>query len=252
MKITRTMRSVACILVIAMFITLPVAALSSATTTKTANGYSYTFESRISHWESDPPKIRGSVYISVGNYKEVPGTYIGGLVRIYSSSGVLVMSGDWSYADAFPGDVAGCEWNDYYDPANTPQYSYYYSKGRVKLYNGNGYNYYDCNATPDIASNANNMMTIQKNENGEIYGSEYFLNQIGVEPDLILTCGENGVEGFVRAEDLNYDPVETLQDVITYQETRAIKRSIPLYAAVGETVIGSFTVDNSNVCANSF
>ena len=73
MKITRTMRSVACILVIAMFITLPVAALSSATTTKTANGYSYTFESRISHWESDPPKIRGSVYISVGNYKEVPG-----------------------------------------------------------------------------------------------------------------------------------------------------------------------------------
>lgn len=34
MKITRTMRSVACILVIAMFITLPVAALSSATTTK--------------------------------------------------------------------------------------------------------------------------------------------------------------------------------------------------------------------------
>lgn len=96
------------------------------------------------------------------------------------------------------------------------------------------------------------MMTIQKNENGEIYGSEYFLNQIGVEPDLILTCGENGVEGFVRAEDLNYDPVETLQDVITYQETRAIKRSIPLYAADGETVIGSFTVDNSNVCANSF
>ena len=56
----------------------------------------------------------------------------------------------------------------------------------------------------------------------------------------------------VRAEDLNYDPVETLQDVITYQETRAIKRSIPLYAADGETVIGSFTVDNSNVCANSF
>ncbi len=190
---------------------------------KNSKWYSYTFESRISHWESDPPKIRGSVYISVGNYKEVPGTYIGGLVRIYSSSGVLVMSGDWSYADAFPGDVAGCEWNDYYDPANTPQYSYYYSKGRVKLYNGNGYNYYDCNATPDIASNANNMMTIQKNENGEIYGSEYFLNQIGVEPDLILTCGENGVEGFVRAEDLNYDPVETLQDVITYQETRAIK-----------------------------
>lgn len=39
---------------------------------------------------------------------------------------------------------------------------------------------------------------------------------------------------------------------ITYQETRAIKRSIPLYAADGETVIGSFTVDNSNVCANSF
>ena len=30
---------------------------------------------------------------------------ISGLVRIYSSSGVLVMSGDWSYADAFPGDV---------------------------------------------------------------------------------------------------------------------------------------------------
>lgn len=35
MKITRTMRSVACILVIAMFITLPVAALSSAATVKT-------------------------------------------------------------------------------------------------------------------------------------------------------------------------------------------------------------------------
>lgn len=109
---------------------------------------------------------------------------------------------------------------------------------------------------PDIRENTNIEeapdLILVCNENGEIYGSEYFLNQIGVEPDLILTCGENGVEGFVRAEDLNYDPVETLQDVITYQETRAIKRSIPLYAADGETVIGSFTVDNSNVCANSF
>jgi hypothetical protein len=89
----------------------------------------------------------------------VPGTYIGGLVRIYSSSGVLVMSGDWSYADAFPGDVAGCEWNDYYDPANTPQYSYYYSKGRVKLYNGNGYNYYDCNASPNAYFTEKRMFT---------------------------------------------------------------------------------------------
>lgn len=98
-----------------------------------------------------------------------------------------------------------------------------------------------------------NNENYENNEKCGVYSGHCdVLNQIGVEPDLILTCGENGVEGFVRAEDLNYDPVETLQDVITYQETRAIKRSIPLYAADGETVIGSFTVDNSNVCANSF
>lgn len=91
------------------------------------------------------------------------------------------------------------------------------------------------------------------NEQGQTYGPDIRENtNIEEAPDLILVCNEFGEEGFVRAEDLNYDPVETLQDVITYQETRAIKRSIPLYAADGETVIGSFTVDNSNVCANSF
>lgn len=89
------------------------------------------------------------------------------------------------------------------------------------------------------------------NEMGQTYGPDIKENtDAEAGPELILACGENGVEGYVRAEDLNYDPVETQEEVLEYQATREDQRRIPLYMEDGKTVIGSFVVDNRNISIN--
>lgn len=86
--------------------------------------------------------------------------------------------------------------------------------------------------------------TIRTNQNGEIYGSELFLSEIGVEPDLILAIGINNVCGYVRASDL--EPViNSPEEALEYQQTLEPSKTIPLYEEDGTTIIGSFVIDNS-------
>lgn len=83
---------------------------------------------------------------------------------------------------------------------------------------------------------------IQRNAKGEVYGSEIFLNQMGIEPELILAEGNDGIIGYVRAEDLETDNVQTLDEAIAYMDNRTLSYKIPLYAPDGKTVIGAFTI----------
>lgn len=85
-------------------------------------------------------------------------------------------------------------------------------------------------------------MTIQRNENGEIYGSEIFLDEIGVQPDLILAEGTNGEIGYVRAEDLNDSDVLTPAQAMSKMVNKEAD-IIPLYNSDGTTVIGSFMLE---------
>ena len=183
--------------------------------------------------------------ISFGTQVEVasstPAGYIGMKARLYNAAGTLVRSCDWHYTQSPTPVIAGLLTG--YDCTS----GYYYSKGQVKFYNGNGYNTYTCYATPYLSPlNSKNSSAVSINDNGEIYGSEYWLNQIGIEPDLIEAMGENGVEGYIRKEDLEYDAIKTLEQVLQVTELAKQNRIIPLFAKDGMTVIGAFVVTNED------
>lgn len=124
---------------------------------------------------------------------------------------------------------------------------YYYSRGQARFYTGDGYTTYTCAATPNYApkkiASDYSSMNIQRNENGEIYGSEIFLSEIGVQPDLILAEGSNGEIGYVRAEDINDSSVTTPEEAMLKMKN-ATTSVIPLYSSDGITVIGSFILEH--------
>lgn len=73
----------------------------------------------------------------------------------------------------------------------------------------------------------------------------------GESPDLIAAVGENGIEGYIKSEDLldEGDFVQTPEEAIEYSKKAAalkedeVYREIPLYKSDGETIIGKFRVD---------
>lgn len=71
------------------------------------------------------------------------------------------------------------------------------------------------------------------NQYGESYGPCVLADIVGEEPDLILAVGEDGVEGFVRAEELCAD-YDVLPDEVVL---------IPLYDVNG-VKIGSFALNS--------
>lgn len=211
---------------------------SSDERTITLKGYTYRFWSIINNPSTG--EIFAQTTLDVVD-KEAPTGYIGARARLYSSGGTLVNYTSWKYNT----EKQGC----LLVHSNFKHSSgYYYSKGQVKLYNGNGYTTYSCYATPNYSPTSANVSTIstnidiQRNAKGEVYGSEIFLNQMGIEPDLILAEGNDGIIGYVRAEDLETDNVQTLDEAIDYMDNSTFSYRIPLYASDGKTVIGAFTI----------
>ncbi len=202
-------------------------------TYKTVNGYKYKFWSVVAN--TVPGKMFAQTTLTVENADEVPTGYMGAQARLYNSSGVLKNSTDWIYNESSSGALLAL--------SNFSHSSgYFYSKGQVKLYNGNGYSTYSCASTPNYAPTFHSVQTVvQVNEKGEVYGSEYFLNQIRVQPDLVLAEGNDGTVGYVKAKDIETADIETPEEAIAYEANRTAY-TVPLYASDGETVIGSFTV----------
>ena len=208
--------------------------------TKTVKGYTYTYWSIISN--NTPERMFAQTSVTAKE-DTVPVGYFGCQARQYSSSGVLKASSDWDYnkwEDA-PGSAA-------YVLIDDITSGYYYSKGQARFYTGDGYDTYTCAATPNYATtksiSSNMEVTVQRNENGEIYGSELFLDEIGVQPDLILAEGTNGKVGYVRADDIN-DAEITTPEQAAEKKLSSKSREIPLYDSDGTTIIGSFSLHPS-------
>lgn len=208
----------------------------SASQTKTVFGQSYTYDSFIEPVSSGICSYGGSV----SSTEEMLEGYVGVKTRLYSSSGSLVVSSDWLY---LPTDWAA-NYNCHFGSQTTGQSGTHYSKSQVQLYNGDGYTTYTCNATPNIQV-TRSAPYISTNQKGETFGSELFLDEFGITPDLIAAIGQDGIEGYVKATDLNVSAVSSLTESITYNASLTPERTIPLYAADGETVLGSFTVQNN-------
>lgn len=243
-------RKIGAILCISLMVSImclgnTLAAVESGTSTATVYGITYTYWSGIEKNDYNG-KIQGYTAFDAG--KTINASYVGSKERIYSSTGVLVSSSDWRYGTGVPGYdtcVSGKSYHSY-DPTETPNYSYYYSRGQFQFYNGNGYTTYTCKATPNISSGLSKSISAQvsTNKNGEVYGSELYLNEIGIEPDLINALGEDGVVGYVKRADLDALSIDNPMEVESYESNKPIYRTIPLYECDGETEIGVFVVNN--------
>lgn len=114
------------------------------------------------------------------------------------------------------------------------------------------YSMYEVYAQDSGSVNANGLANMPSeyhvNQNGQTYGIEY---DSGESPDLIAAVGENGIEGYIKSEDLldEGDFVQTPEKAIEYSKKVATLkeegayRKIPLYKSDGETIIGKFRVD---------
>lgn len=137
--------------------------------------------------------------------------YAGGQARLYTSTGFLVNSSDWTYYDR---KIASFY---VYSPA-TSTAGNYYAQNKISIYNGDGYTQYTGYQSPMQGINLNSLlskspdnlqfdMELQQeyniNSDGETYGSALSEYTIGYEPDLIAAIGTDGVEGYIKNEDLN-------------------------------------------------
>ena len=66
------------------------------------------------------------------------------------------------------------------------------------------------------------------NARGETYGSYLDRNTVGQAPDLIAAMGENGVEGYIRLNDIAPE-LFTLEEIRQYQAQVDANPVIPLY-----------------------
>ena len=94
--------------------------------------------------------------------------------------------------------------------------------------------------------NAVSSTPFSVNPNGETYGDLFQIREAGVDPDLILATGENGVVGYVRVADLEGAVPASPEEALAIQEQREddgyTGRNIDLFDLDGETVIGRFFV----------
>ncbi len=96
--------------------------------------------------------------------------------------------------------------------------------------------------------------TYPRNGDGLTYGSAADATSPANEPDLILVVMDDGNEGYVKKVELDeangaaaVATFKSPEEALTWQEAcrNAPAPVVPVYAVDGRTVIGTFTLDNS-------
>ena len=202
----------------------------------TVFGHEYEYHSSVT---VNSGKVWSHTLIKSNEGENLPSGYMGVHARLYNSSGTLVAYSGWVYNNTSCGGISNMT-SRYYTNSGD-----YYGRGQVKIYNGNGYNTYTTTRSPILQAyslrDLKNLYNV--NEKGEIYGSELFLEQFNKTPDLIEVLGDNGNIGYVKSSDLNKgSSLDTLQEVIEYQNDLPNERKIIVYESDGITSIDTFTI----------
>ncbi len=214
-----------------LVIILPLKAYAATVTgTKknvTVSGYTYTY---FSSTIKNSQEIFACVEIDCA--RRWPSGYVGLNSRLYNSLGLLVSSSGWLYDE-----VGGYGWSQ--PGGSTKNKGTYYSKGQVKFYNGNGYNTYTCNASPNLQFKSIKKSDYEINELGLTYGSDYWAATPDECPDLINVIGIHGKVGYVYNNDLT-PVINSPTEAIKYALATPSKEMIPVYKSDGKTVIDTF------------
>jgi len=84
--------------------------------------------------------------------------------------------------------------------------------------------------------------TKKSNENGQTYGTIMDATSMDTCADLLAAIGDDGTEGFILASDLRGKAADTPEEAIALNKEAWKSREIPLYAANGSEIIGTFTI----------
>ncbi len=238
---TRGMRNVLSVLLIGVMLLSSSLCVHADTSSnwQTATVYGYSYDYRSSLWNryfNSGNTIEAVAEVFTSNRKNAPAGYMGAQARLYTSSGTLKYASSMVYNDTAVINVYA-----YSERATSS--GYFYSQSKVNFYNGNGYTSYTANKSPNAAvpSALNSNIEYSVNVNNETYGSGLLADALGIEPDLIAAVGRDGIEGYVRSEDLAPTPSNP-EEAVVMAERAKTDRTIPLYSLEGE-VIGEFVVN---------
>lgn len=79
------------------------------------------------------------------------------------------------------------------------------------------------------------------NDAGMTYGPDIKENtDPESEPDLILVCNEDGLQGYIRATDIK-EGAQSLEEAMHWKKRSYV---IPMYLHNGETVIGEYRIED--------
>lgn len=182
--------------------------------------------------------------------KTVPAGYMGVHCNLYdASTNKVVKTADWTTNSS---SAVGYSTN-----ATIDKVGRYYTKGTTKVYNGNGYDIYGANQSPELSTGARFVKLTRDtvrgyfniNENGDTYGT-YISDKNGnilQEPDLMEAIGEGGIDGYIKKSDVYDEENEpnTPKEFVSKQKLNRNKqvRIIPLYEKDGKTIIGEYHIN---------
>ena len=199
------------------------ASYDSTHTYRTANGQQYEIWSTI--YQDSDTVYRGASWAHTANSVEVPAESIGVGTGLYSSTGKIYAELEESYN-------------------STPATFHYRSTGRAILDDKNIYaqgkiKLFDSTLSTLAVTTLESDGSYPTTASGETYGSELLANQVGEIPDLISAIGVNGIEGYVRANEL-YPEINTREEAREHMEwmlqNTAGYREIPVYDLNGSIV----------------
>lgn len=207
----------------------------------TVSGKSYSANSII---QGDLKTQERAAAMVAGRYGvTVPSGYMAVQARLFNGqTNALIKSSQYNVNTSAVVSITA-----YSDDATTP--GQYYSKGSAQFYSDleNTWITKGFSVKSIIHVICSSCKTsYEVNETGETYGASGNAAIDSVDPDLILAEGVDGTLGYVRSIDLN-NVARTPNAAVAKQIALANSViSIPLYEKDGQTVIGSFELENSD------
>lgn len=251
MKKRKSIQFLTILLGILLVFTPSLSSLASDTETSSpikyaqVNGYLYSYQgftsvSKTSTSSTQPIRVNARGEVKVQQGKQAPAGYIQISTYLYRSDtqGEYLSKFGWSTNSATTSHFI----------CSTPYISQpegyeYHSKltARFMTSSGSYSDPYYSEITPSAGINALST-NFEINESGLTFGSNYYSISTETTPDLVSVIGNNGLKGYVYAEDI------AMNDNLAYTLMQAVSEgenyyTIPVYEEDGTTVIDTFNID---------
>jgi hypothetical protein len=196
----------------------------------TVNGHSYKYYTGA---ESTSTSVLATTWILTTN-GSAPAGYMGANSILFKSGFGAYASRDWAYSSSTASSFTrGC--GNSYSSGN------YAALGRVRFYNGSGYNEYAANTSPyltvGVVAAPQDQNLLQESLNG------WMTSKSNDEVIHIPAVGTNGRTGYILSTDLDRGFVpSTPEEADAYTLGQPDVRFIPVYGEYGVTVVDQFPV----------